>query len=244
MPSVWDHIRGLFGGRSERRKIEALMERRARLTAKRELIYSEIQRLERRERELLEQGRESESNAQKRRLAAQLAGLRKDLERRNTAAGVLSRHIDILSAHIHNLELIVSSDEARAPDTTELNETALRVDEILDKLKEDSDLVRGIQSDHSEELISVEEREILEEFERGRDAELAKLRLDEVAPESPARPREEEARRLEKPEPVRPEPARDGRDNVRERAEREAAAAEPAEPAAKRDETNRLTVAE
>jgi hypothetical protein len=273
MSSVWDSIQRFFRRGGERRKIEALMERKAKLTAKRELIYSEVQRLERREKELLEQGRESESNAQKKRLAAQLAGLRKDLERRNTAANVLNRHIDILSTHIHNLDLVINNDDAKLPGRDELNEVALRVDDILAKIKEDSDLVAGIESDRSSELMSNEEAAILAEFERGREAELVgkQLRLDEL-PAEPVREREP-PKRERAAEPPSAEPIRTERERVEktvvinaekgERTERVPAAtvvsAEPVSAAdgagsasapspspslTKREEAGRLTVAE
>lgn len=166
--SLWDRVISFFGGSPDRRRIEALLERRARLAAKRELIYSEVQRLERREKELLEQGKESDSSAQKLRLAAQLAGVRKDLERRHTAAGVLNRNIDILGSHVHNLELSLGSDEARLPSREELSAAALKVDELLSRIKDDSDFVAGIDSDRSNELVSTEEADILAEFERGK----------------------------------------------------------------------------
>jgi hypothetical protein len=193
MAGLWERIASVFRSGSERRKIEFLMERRAKLQARRELLYSEIQRLERREHELLEQGRESESNAQKRRLAAQLAGVRKDLERRNTAAGVITRNVDVLSTHIHNLELISSNREAYRPSPEELNEAAGRVDELLSSLKEDADLAAGIEAERATDLQSTEEAAILREFEAKREAELASQQIKLGEPAEPSRERKEPA---------------------------------------------------
>lgn len=204
MAGIWEKLTSAFRGRGERRRIEQLVERRAKLQARRELLYSEIQRLERRENELLEQGRESESNAQKRRLAAQLAGVRKDLERRNTSAGVITRNVDVLSTHIHNLELIAANADAYRPTPEELNDAAGKVDELLSSLKEDADLAAGIEADRSTDLLSTEEEGILREFESKREAELAshQLRLDE-----PARAKEPAAVEKAKIEPVVEKPA-------------------------------------
>jgi len=257
MASLWERVRSLFGRRFEKKKIEQLLERRARLTARRELIYSEVQRLERREKELLEQGREAESKAQKRRLAAQLAGLRKDLERRNTAANVLNRNIDILSTHVHNLELIVGDHEALRPDAQELNDAALKVDDILARIKEDSDLVAGIEADRSAELMSNEEAEILQEFERGREAELehnelrpedferlARIDPEKTAGKAAEKPRVEKAvdKSAEKTERVETERAEKSeraekaeKSEKVEKSERPPRTAEPVAEASKRE---------
>jgi hypothetical protein len=233
MGGLWERLTSVFRGSSERRKIEFLMDRRAKLTARRELLYSEIQRLERREKELLEQGRESESNAQKRRLAAQLAGIRKDLERRNTAASVITRNVDVLSTHIHNLELISANREAYRPSAEELNEAAGKVDELLATLKDDADLAAGIEADRATDLLSTEEAGILREFESAREAELAshQLKLDEPAARQAEPPAAEKPTRVE---PAIEKPAAE--------APRTIESKEPSAPAARREEPRQSTV--
>ncbi len=52
-----------------------------------------------------------------RRLAAQLAQLRKDIGRQNSTAAMLNKQIDIISTDIHNLTLIQQGEMASLPDT-------------------------------------------------------------------------------------------------------------------------------
>ena len=164
--NVIDRIRQLFAGEGdEAQKINVLAEGRASLSQRRDRIYEDIGKLEVKEAELLEQGKAATSQVPKRRIAAQLAQLRKDIARQNTTAAMLNKQIDIISTDIHNLTLIQQGEMASLPDTEALTENAVRAEEMLETLKADADLVGSLETGIEESLVSDEELAILKEFE-------------------------------------------------------------------------------
>lgn len=164
--NVIDRIRQLFSGDGdESEKINLLAERRAALAQRRDRIYEDITKLEKREAEMLEQGKAAKSSVPRRRLAAQLAQLRKDIARQNTTAAMLNQQLNIISTDIHNLTLIKQGQMASLPQTEELTEHAVHAEEMLETLKADSDLVSSLETGMEETLASAEELAILREFE-------------------------------------------------------------------------------
>ncbi len=164
--NVIDRIRQLFSGEGEEAaKINVLAERRAALSQRRDRIYDDIIKLEKKESELLEQGKAATSAVPRRRLAAQLAQLRKDIARQNTTAAMLNQQINIISTDIHNLTLIQQGQVAKLPDTEELTEHAVAAEEMLETLRADADLVSGLETGMDAMMASTEEQEILKEFE-------------------------------------------------------------------------------
>lgn len=164
--SMIDRIRQLLGSEGdESKKINLLSERRASLAQRRDRIYTDIAKLEKRESELLSQGKEAESAVVKRRLAAQLAQLRKDIARQNTTASMLNQQINIISTHVHNLTLIQQGQMARLPDTEELTQDAVKAEEMLENLRADADLVGSLETGIADTVTSDEELAILQEFE-------------------------------------------------------------------------------
>jgi hypothetical protein len=165
--SVVDRIRQLFSSAgNESRKINELAERRAALSQRRDRIYEDIAKLERRESDLLHEGRTNASAVAKRRLAAQLAQLRKDIARQNTTAAMLNQQINIISTDIHNLTLIQQGQVAQLPDTDELTQNAVRAEEMLETLKANADLISGLETGMAETTTSADELAILKEFEQ------------------------------------------------------------------------------
>ncbi len=175
-----DRIRQLFSKDGEEaEKINLLSERRAGLSQRRDRLYGEIGTLEERESELLRKGKESQSTVTKRRLAAQLAQLRKDISRQNTTANMLNKQIDIISTDIHNLTLIEQGNMADLPTTDDLTENAVAAEEMLETLQADAELVSSLETGLSEVATSSEELDILKEFEVSEKSERA-------VPEAPA----------------------------------------------------------
>ncbi|MFQ5490707.1 MAG: hypothetical protein ACE5GE_08305 [Phycisphaerae bacterium] len=164
--NVVDRIRALFAKQGdEAEKINILAERRAGLAQRRERIYEDIGKLEEKESRLLDQGKQSTSSVVKRRLASQLAQLRKDIGRQNTTANMLNQQINILSTDIHNLTLIQQGQMAQLPSTEALTENAVQAEEMLETLKADADLVGSLETGLGEVMTSDEELAILQEFE-------------------------------------------------------------------------------
>ncbi|KAA0222773.1 MAG: hypothetical protein KJ057_08255 [Phycisphaerae bacterium] len=190
--SMIDRIRQMFSREGDdKQKINLLSERRAALTQRRDRLYDDIAKLEKKEDELMEQGRAANSALTQRRIAAQVAQLRKDILRVNTSLGMLNQQINIISTDIHNLTLIQQGQIAKLPDSQELTEHAVAAEEMLETLKADADLVSSLAAGMSESVMSDEEADILKEFQEAsssRAGSRAGERKDSAAP-APSRER-------------------------------------------------------
>jgi len=163
-----DKIKQLFSGEGdEAEKINLLAERRATLSQRRDRFYEDIAKLEKKEADLLEEGKQAKSAVPRRRIAAQMAQLRKDIARQNTTGAMLNQQINIISTDIHNLTLIQQGDLAQLPDTEELTIHAVEAEEMLESLRADSEMVGGLEAGIEQTLMSDEEMAILKEFEGG-----------------------------------------------------------------------------
>ncbi len=161
-----DKIKQLFSGEGdEAEKINLLAERRATLTQRRDRFYEDIAKLEKKEAGLLEEGKQARSAVPRRRIAAQMAQLRKDIARQNTTGAMLNQQINIISTDIHNLTLIQQGDLAQLPDTEELTTHAVEAEEMLESLRADSEMVGSLEAGIEQTLMSDEEQAILKEFE-------------------------------------------------------------------------------
>ncbi len=177
--NVLDRIRQLFSREGhESAKINMLAERRAALSVRRDRIYEDIGKLEQKEADLFAQGKAATSSVPKRRLAAQISQLRKDIGRQNTTAAMLNQQINIISTDIHNLTLIQQGQMAQLPDSTELTAHAVEAEELLETLKADAELVGSLEMGMETALAGADEMAILKEFE-----------ADKVKPEVAPAPR-------------------------------------------------------
>jgi len=166
--SLSDRIKSLFSREGEEaRKINVLSERRGRLSVKLDRIYEEIGKLEKKEAQLFEDGKASASKVAKRRLAGQIAQLRKDISRHNTSAAILGKQINVISTHIHNLELAQAGSVAELPSSEELTEAAVNAEEILEQLGASDALVSSLEVGMAEAAVSDDEAAILKELEAG-----------------------------------------------------------------------------
>lgn len=185
--SVVDRIRQLFNrAGNEAKKINILSERRAELSQRRDRLYEDIAKLEHRERDLLEQGRQNRSEVVRRRVASQLAQHRREMGRLNTVASMLNQQINVISTHIHNLTLIQQGQMAKLPASEELTQDAVRAEEMLEQLKADVDLVATLETDMSETLATKDELDILKEFEELDRAERPEQATPAAAPTEPS----------------------------------------------------------
>ncbi len=164
--SMVDRIRQLFGAEgNEAKKINVLSERRVSLSQRRDRIYEDIAQLEKKENDLVEQGKATKSQVSRRRIAAQVAQLRKDIGRQNTTASMLNQQINIISTHIHNLTLTQQGEMAKLPEAEELTEVAVEAEEMIESLRADADLVDTLESGVADTMASDDELAILQEFE-------------------------------------------------------------------------------
>lgn len=164
--SVAQWIRSLFSREGEEsKKINVLSERRAALSDRLNRMYDDIGKLEKKEGQLVEEGKSASSGVVKRRLATQIAHMRKDIQRCNTSAALLSKQINVISTHIHNLQLAQAGSVASLPSSEELTEAAVNAEEMLEQLAASDDLVSGLDVSMAQTAMSEEEQEILKELE-------------------------------------------------------------------------------
>ena len=144
MPMI-DRIKSLFGRRGENeKKIAFLSERRTALSQQRDRAYEEIGNLEGKDSELRDQFKSASSELAKRRVTGQLLQLRKDMERRQQLLGVLNQQINVVSTHLHNLELVQQGQTAKLPNSDEMAEDAAKAEEMLADLEASGDLASSI----------------------------------------------------------------------------------------------------
>jgi len=206
--NVIDRIRKLFSGEGdETEKINVLAERRAALAQRRDRIYEDIGKLEKKEAELLAEGKAAKSQVPRRRLAAQLAQVRKDVLRHNTTASMLNQQMNVLSTDIHNLTLIQQGEMASLPDTHELTENAVKAEEMLETLKADSELIGTLEAGMQDVSTSEEELAILQEFEQ---TDEPVKEADSATPAQQQRPEEIEDRLPPEPESNRKSKGKEG----------------------------------
>ena len=128
-------IMNLFSKEGEEaQKINVLAERRASLSSRINRMYEDIGKLEKKEEQLRVEGKATESKVSKRRIAGQISRMRKDISRCNTSAALISKQINVISTHIHNLELAQTSSTAQLPTSEELTEAAVNAEEMLEQL--------------------------------------------------------------------------------------------------------------
>jgi hypothetical protein len=175
MPFI-DSIRALFARRGEtEKKIAFLSERRAALGQQRDHAYEEIASLESKDGELREQFKNAGPELTKRRITSQLLQLRKDMERRQQLLGVLNQQINVVSTHLHNLELVQQGQTAKLPDSEEMATDAAAAEEVLATLQESTEMAESVGGVASSSM-SAEEQALYEELLRdtGAPAETVK----------------------------------------------------------------------
>ena len=189
-------LKNLFGRKeSNEAKIALLSERRAVLTQQRDAAYDEIAILEKKENDLREHFKTSNSELAKRRITGQLLQLRKDMERRQQLLGVLNQQVNVLSTHLHNIELVAQGKSAQLPESEELQTEAEEAEKILADLQVNTELAgaMGVTGGYG---MTDEEKALYEELER------------ESAAQKAAEPEPQQPEPLATEPPARPEPQR------------------------------------
>jgi hypothetical protein len=166
MPLI-ERIKSIFSGRtSTEKKIAFLSERRAALSQQRDGVADELGLLEKKDAYLRSQFKQSESEPARRRIAAQLAQLRKELERRGQMMSVLNQQINVVGSHLHNLELILRGAAAKLPESETIAADAARAEETLAKLQADSELADAVSPVVAGSALGAEEQAIFDELSK------------------------------------------------------------------------------
>jgi hypothetical protein len=144
MPMI-DRIKTLFARKGEtEKKISFLSERRAALGQQRDRAYEELAALEQKDSALVRQFKESNADVAKRRVTSQLVQLRKEMERRHQLLSVFNQQINVVSTHLHNLELVHQGKKAQLPDSEEMATDAAKAEEMLASLQANTELAESV----------------------------------------------------------------------------------------------------
>jgi hypothetical protein len=165
MPMI-DRIKSLFARKGEtEKKIAFLSERRALLGQQRDRAYDDIATLEKKDEAMRRLFRETNADVAKRRITSQLVQLRKDLDRRHQLISVLNQQIDVVSTHLHTLELVQQGQTAQLPDSDEMATDAARAEEMLATLEANHELAVSVGGVTTAGM-SAEEQAMFEELQR------------------------------------------------------------------------------
>lgn len=184
-----DSLRSLFSRKGEtEKKVSLLSERRASLSQQRDIAYDDLHAMEESEISLKEQFKTSASENTKRRLTSQLLQARKDLARKQQLMSVLNQQIDVVSTHLHTLELVRQGTGAQLPSGEDLTKDAEAAEEMLAQLQTDRELAGSIATPGTS--LSDEEQALYDELQ----AEVSAG----SAPVAPAKPQAAETPTSEK----------------------------------------------
>src|SRR5688572_16060600 len=200
MPLI-DRLKTLFGRRGEHeKKVAFLSERRAALSQQRDRSYEEIGHLESKDDQLQEDFKSTTNPVTRRRITSQLVQLRKDIERRQQLLVVLNQQINVVSTHLHNLELVQQGQGSKLPDSEEIASDAAAAEEMLAQLQADNELAESV-SGVAHAGMTDEEQALYAELEaQAGGPETTKVKLDNIEDESAAAPPARTS------EPARPAP--------------------------------------
>jgi hypothetical protein len=185
MPLI-DRIKSLFARKGdEEKKISFLAERRTALSQQRDRAYEEMSTLEQQEEALRRTFRETGAQVTKKRVTTQLLQLRKDLERRQQLIGVVNQQIEVVTTHLHNLELVKQGRSAQLPDAEEMTADALKAEETLAELEAVSE-VAGTSAPSGISGMTAEEKALFDELEAEAKAAKESAGSPKVAASTPA----------------------------------------------------------
>jgi hypothetical protein len=185
MPLI-DRVRALFARKGDsEKKIAHLSERRAALGLQRDKAYEDMTVLEQQEAGLKDQFKNASGAISKRRITSQMLQLRKDLERRQQLLSVLNQQVNVVSTHLHNLELVQQGQVASLPNTDEMTEDAVKAEEVLAELEANAELAGSVGSIGTSGM-SAEEQALFEELEQETSGKAAAPASTSTAVRTPA----------------------------------------------------------
>jgi hypothetical protein len=229
----FERVKALFSKKGDNdKKIAFLSERRAALSQQQDRIYDDLARLEDKESQLRQQFKDSTSALTKRRLTSQLLQYRKDIERRQQMVQIISNQVNVVSTHLHNLELVKQGQSAKLPDSEEITADAVKAEEFIAQLQADTELAESVGGIATAGL-SDEEQQLFEELEREAAEEKKKAALVDTV--TGATTTQVKLETVETPE----ERAEEEREQARTRPEKEEIELAPPEPPVRATQSQR-----
>jgi hypothetical protein len=168
---IWESLKNRvlswFGRKpSKAEQVRLLTEQRVKLEQTRHEVDQAVDQLEGRERDLLEQGANAPSAAEKKQVAGKLMRLRRELSRKRTQAQMFSNQIDVLGTQIHHLTLKAQSEKVALPSAEQLTQQAAEAEQVMSELSANADLAMNIEVGAESPMMEQEELAIFDEFEQ------------------------------------------------------------------------------
>jgi hypothetical protein len=135
MPII-QRIKALFSKKDNLEKqVGFLQQRLAELSAQRDAKYRDLEAFEKREDELKQQFKDTPAEIARKRIVQQLLHVQKEESRRQQSIDLLGKQINVLSAHLHNIDLERQGKQAQLPAADELAEQAARAENAIADLE-------------------------------------------------------------------------------------------------------------
>lgn len=161
---LMDKIRGFFGMKDPNaKKLAFLSERRVQIAQQQEKMQEEMAALEKRESELKEKFQKDESPVIRKRVTTQMLQLRKDIDRKMQMLQMLNQQANVVSAHLHSIEMIKQGQSVKLPDSESMSEDAEEAEKLLAQLQADSEMADEL-STASVSSMSDEEQALFDEL--------------------------------------------------------------------------------
>ena len=203
--SIWSRIRKLLRLKpTTAERVREMTAKRVALEQQRHEVDQRLNALEAEEREAIQQGATSKSDAERKQIAGRMVRVRRDLRRVRAQAQVYTQQIDILGTHVHNLTLSEQGRRMDLPKAEDLTREAAEAEQVVSELAVNADLAASIEVGAQTPMQEDEEAAIMAEFAQVAEAQAT----TEKPPESTATSApsaEDEQSASAAPEPPPPE---------------------------------------
>ena len=218
--SIPDEVAPIYkGARSEKEALELLRDTRRRDEDRRNRALEDVEILQSKESELMEEGKRETDSNRRLSLARKIKDIRWKVEEVETRVeNIFNKRIRIYKEHIASLETLVALAEEPLPSTKQLEDAAIKAKEKRDDLDRTVAMAEGMSLDkQSEPVLDDEEKSILAEFEKHDEADLAKDELTNLTKNKP----DDEFAKLERTSRKKERPAKEAPKRVEEEEELE-----------------------
>jgi hypothetical protein len=186
--SIPDEVAPIYkGAKSEKEALELLRDARRRDEDRRNRALEDVEILQSKESELMEEGKRETDGNRRLSLARKIKDIRWKVEEVETRVeNIFNKRIRIYKEHIASLETLVALAEEPLPSSKQLEDAAIKAKEKREDLDRTVAMAEGMSLDkQSEPVLDEEEKSILAEFEKHDEASLAKDELSNLTRETP-----------------------------------------------------------
>jgi hypothetical protein len=202
--SIPDEVAPIYkGAKSEREALDMLKDARRRDEDRRNRALEDVEVLQSKESELLEDGKRETDQNRRLGIARRIKDIRWKVEEIEAKVeNIFNKRIRIYKEHIASLETLVALSEEPLPSSKQLEDAAIRAKERREDLERTVAMAEGMSIDKvAEPVIDDEERAILEEFQKHDEAKIAQDELAELEKPAKTEKKEKPARERAAKEP-------------------------------------------